>query len=98
MDLNRKFLTDQGEPCSNPGKCDKFVGKLNPYKKNAMVQILKYIKNVRTKDCYVKTKGKTLVVGYSNVDSTGFPVDRRYTSVALYHEKGKGKMWLHDPT
>jgi len=50
--MDKELLMDQEEPCSNPDKCSQFVGKLNPYNKNGMVQILEYIKNVRAKDCY----------------------------------------------
>jgi len=46
---------------------------------NAVIRILKYIKNAPGKD-YYENKGNTEVVGYSDADWAGSPADRRSTS------------------
>lgn len=47
---------------------------------NALIRILKYIKGAPGKGLIYEDKGHTQIVGYSDADWAGSPIDRRSTS------------------
>jgi len=47
---------------------------------NALIRILKYIKGSPGKGLIYEDKGQTQIVGYSDADWAGSPIDRRSTS------------------
>ncbi|RVW99739.1 Retrovirus-related Pol polyprotein from transposon TNT 1-94 [Vitis vinifera] len=68
MDPNVKLVPGQGEPLGDPGRYRRLVGKLN------------YLTITRPDISFLENRGHTQVVGYTDADWAGSPIDRRSTS------------------
>ena len=60
---------------------------------NALIRILKYIKNAPGKGLIYKDKGHTQIIGYSDADWASSPVDRRSTSEYCVFIRGNLVSW-----
>ncbi|RVW30577.1 Retrovirus-related Pol polyprotein from transposon RE2 [Vitis vinifera] len=78
MDPNVKLIPGQGGPLGDPGR----YRRLSPCDSHwdAVIRILRYIKSTPSQGVLYENKGHTQVVGYTDTDWAGSPIDRRSTS------------------
>lgn len=77
-DPNVKLLPNHREPYPNPGRYRRPTRK-SPWDShwNAIVRILKYIKESPSKEYVFSYRGHTEIIGYSDADWAGDASDRR---------------------